>query len=178
MKTRLIGRAFILAGLLATAACGQAAEQNAEQGADKAQQEAVAAREGKDMSAVEKSDPAMNAAIAEAKRTLPEFLAKLDSPPPGTGEFVFKYPLGGWEHIWVEQVSRKGDTLTGRLSNVPVQEGFKHGDTVSVPLRAVSDWAYRDAQGVMQGHRTTRVLLPRLDPEQAAAIREAMGWKD
>lgn len=127
---------------------------------------------------VSTSDTKMNAAIAEARRTLPKFLTLLADPPPGTGEYTFKYPLGGWEHIWVDHVERHGDRLTGTLANVPEQEGYRQGQRVTVPLKEVSDWAYRDASGVMQGHRTTRVLLPRLDPADARAVRAAMGWTE
>lgn len=127
---------------------------------------------------VKTGDPRMRAAIAAARRTLPQFLALVDSPPAGTREYTFKYPLGGWEHIWVDHVAHRGDTLTGRLANVPEQEGYRQGQRVTVPIGEVSDWAYRDAKGVMQGHRTTRVLLPRLDPADARAIREAFGWTD
>lgn len=122
---------------------------------------------------VRTGDPKMNAAIAAARRTLPKFLALLADPPPGTGEYTFKYPLEGWEHIWVE---RHGDSLTGRLANIPEQEGYRQGQRVTVPIGEVSDWAYRDANGVMQGHRTTRVLLPMLDPADTQAVREDMGW--
>jgi uncharacterized protein YegJ (DUF2314 family) len=125
---------------------------------------------------VRTSDPKMNAAIAAARRTLPKFLALLADPPVGTRDYTFKYPLEGWEHIWVDHVERRGDSLTGRLANIPEQEGYRLGQRVTVPISAVSDWAYRDANGVMQGHRTTRALLPRLDPADAQSVREDMGW--
>lgn len=127
---------------------------------------------------VRRDDPEMNGAIAEAQRTLPEFLRLLANPPPGTGEYVFKYPLAGWEHIWVDHVERRGNALTGALADVPQEPGYRHGQRVTVPLGAVSDWAYRDARGVVQGQRTARVLLPRIDPAIAATVRAAMGWKD
>lgn len=126
---------------------------------------------------VRDTDAKMNAAIAAARRTLPKFLALLADPPSGTGEYTFKYPLGGWEHIWVDHVERRGDSLTGQLANIPEREGYKLGEAVTVPIGEVTDWAYRDAQGVMQGHRTTRVLLPRLDPADAQSVREALGWE-
>lgn len=126
---------------------------------------------------VRETDPKMNAAIAAARRTLPKFLALLADPPPGTGEYAFKYPLGGWEHIWVDHVERRGDSLTGQLANIPEQDGYKMGQAVTVPIGEVTDWAYRDAGGVMQGHRTTRVLLPQLDPADAQSVRAALGWE-
>jgi uncharacterized protein YegJ (DUF2314 family) len=140
--------------------------------------EAAQERKSDPVTEVRDTDPEMNAAIAEAKRTLPEFLTVLGNPPAGVSEFSFKYPLGGVEHIWVDDVRHVGNRLTGRLANAPVQENYHQGQVVSVPLSEVSDWTYRDAAGVKQGNRTTRVLLPRLDPQEAASIRTYLGWKE
>ena len=51
-----------------------------------------------------------------------------------------------------------------------MQEGHRIGEPVSVPLAEISDWAYRAPDGVMQGHRTTRVLFPQFPAELTAAI--------
>lgn len=127
---------------------------------------------------ISKDDPQMRRAIAKAKQTLPQFLAALADPPPGYSDFIFKYPLAGWEHIWVDHVERHGNVLTGRLSNVPLDPAYRLGQQVAVPLDQVSDWSYRDANGVAQGQLTTRVILPQLDPDDAKAVRRAMGWAD
>jgi uncharacterized protein YegJ (DUF2314 family) len=137
---------------------------------------AALAQDEPDIVEVDADDPEMNAAKAEAQRTLPQFLAFLANPPAGSGDFVIKFPLGGWEHIWVSDVVRRGQVLVGRLANDPVEKDHAIGDEVSVPLAEVSDWAWRDADGVMQGHFTTRVLLSRIDPEEADYIRAYMGW--
>lgn len=125
---------------------------------------------------IEADDTEMNAAKAEAQRTLPEFLAVLANPPAGVGNFGFKYPLGGWEHIWVDDVRREGNFLTGTLGNDPVQKGYSLGEKVRVPLNKVSDWGYSTPDGVVQGHRTTKVLLGRMPKEQAEQIKAQMGW--
>lgn len=124
------------------------------------------------------TDPEMNAAIAEAQATLPEWLAILADPPPGVGDLTFKFPLEGWEHIWVANVSREGDMLHGQLANNPASRGWALGDWVSVPLSAVSDWAYWGADDRAHGYRTIRVMLGRMSPAEARAVREAYGWDD
>ncbi len=131
-----------------------------------------------DVVSVSQNDPEMNAAITEAKRTLPEFLKVVVKPPPGVSAITFKYPLGGWEHIWVTDVTRRGTMLVGRLDNEPMQKEYRLGQVVEVPLSQVSDWAYRGADGVMRGHRTTRVILGRIPRDEAAQIREAFGWSE
>ena len=129
-----------------------------------------------DVASVDTEDPEMNRAIADAKRSLPDFLEVLENPPRGATRIGFKFPLGGWEHIWVDDVRRDGTFMTGRLSNDPIQDEFSIGDPVRVPLSEVSDWAWMGRDGVMRGHFTTRVLLDRLDPDTANAIRESLGW--
>lgn len=131
-----------------------------------------------DVVPISQRDPEMNAAIAEAKRTLPEFLKIVSKPPPGVDSITFKYPLGGWEHIWVTDVELRGNVLVGRLDNEPMQEKYRIGEEVEVPLSQVSDWAYRGPDGVMRGHRTTRVILGRIPPAEAARIRQAFGWSE
>lgn len=125
---------------------------------------------------VSDEDPEMNAAIAAARRTLPDFLKVVDKPPPDVRDVSFKFPLDGWEHIWVTNVSRRGNVLVGELDNEPVAKGYRLGQHVEVPLEQVSDWSYRGADGVMRGHRTTRLLLARLPADEAAQIRAYMGW--
>jgi uncharacterized protein YegJ (DUF2314 family) len=140
------------------------------------QAEAIAEERAENVKEVEAADPEMNAAIAEAQRTLPDFIAIVRNPPAGITAITFKFPLGGTEHIWVSDVKIYGDTFTGRLANVPLKPEHHQGDAVRVPFKDVSDWAYLSASGVMQGHRTTRVLLGRIDPEQAKQIRTYFGW--
>lgn len=126
---------------------------------------------------VASDDPEMDAAIAEAQRTLPVFLALLDRPPAGAADFVIKFPLGGWEHIWVDNLHLEGDRMIGNLANAPAQKGHALGEQVDVSLSEISDWGYRDSGGVMQGHRTTRVLLPQFPEDLAMAIIADFGWE-
>ena len=125
---------------------------------------------------VPEADPQMAAAIAAAQATLPEWLAVLDNPPEGSDHVVFKFPLEGWEHVWVDNVRRQGDMLVGTIANHPVQEGFDFGDRVMVPLSVVSDWGWWDASGRAQGYRTMAVLFDRLPADEAASYRRQMGW--
>ena len=128
------------------------------------------------MKMVSESDARMNAAIDEARATLPDFLSAYRSSGFDRSSFVIKYPLGGWEHIWVEVDSIDEDAVNGRLNNVPAQPEYRQGQAVRVPLADISDWAYRDERGIVVGHRTTRVLLADMDPVRRASIEEYLGW--
>ena len=121
-------------------------------------------------------DAAMNAAKDEARATLDQWLEVLADPPEGYSEILFKFPLDGWEHIWVGNVARDGEHLTGKLANSPHSEGYAYQDPVRVPLSDVSDWTYRDASGYVHGHRTTRVMFDYLDPEVVESIKRDFGW--
>ncbi|MBX7532752.1 DUF2314 domain-containing protein [Qipengyuania sp. 1XM1-15A] len=134
--------------------------------------------EGDPIMEFESVDEQMNAAIAEAQASAPRFLALLDNPPAGASNFVFKFPLEGYEHIWVGSVERDGDYLTGRLKNNPHAEGWKLGDVVRVPVTAISDWGYVDRTGVAQGYYTVRVMIDHMEPAMAAEVRRQYGWAD
>jgi uncharacterized protein YegJ (DUF2314 family) len=129
-----------------------------------------------DMAMVEATDARMNAAIDEARARFPDFLAAYGSGRFDRATFVVKYPLGGWEHIWVEVDSIDTGVVNGRLANVPAQPEYSQGQPVRVPFADISDWAYRDDRGVMVGHRRTRVLLVDMDPVQRASIEQFLGW--
>ncbi len=170
--TLLIAPILILAS---TSACDFAQSNSGQSTTTEAERQAIT-EQRKDLAPVEKSDPVMNAAIAQAKSTLPGFVSKLDASNGALSEATFKYPLAGWEHIWVSDVKHDGGFLTGVLANTPAEPGHKMGDPVRVALKDVSDWAYRDDKGVMQGHYTTKVILPQIDPAEAAGIKESFGW--
>jgi uncharacterized protein YegJ (DUF2314 family) len=163
MKKAVIAAGVLLLGLALIMAVPQTGREAAVAGRD-------------DMTSIDANDARMNAATAEARATLPDFVSAYRSGRFDPGSFVIKYPLGGWEHIWVEVDSIDEDAVHGRLSNVPAQPGYRQGQPVQVPLAEISDWAYRDERGVMVGHRTTRVLLPQMKPDVRRSVEEFLGW--
>lgn len=124
---------------------------------------------------VNRHDPAMNVALQQARAGLPAFLQRLENPPPGASGFAIKYPLGGWEHVWVTGLTREDEMITGHLANDPLQAGHARGDRVRVPISAITDWAWRDGQGRWHGHHSARALLPKLPPAKARELRQRLG---
>jgi uncharacterized protein YegJ (DUF2314 family) len=118
-------------------------------------------------------DRAMLAAIDAARASLPDFLAIAATADLSTGAYSVKrrVPLadGGAEHIWVVLLRIDGDRLDGVYDNAPVYFDARPGDPVSFSPAEVSDWAYWDAEGLLNGSYTTRVMLPDLPPDEAAA---------
>lgn len=131
---------------------------------------------GDEMVQFRDQDAEMNAAIAEAKASLPQFLARLDAgetQPADSLKVAFSTSQGN-EHIWVRQIARKGDELTGTLANEPNYMPGQHlGSVVTFPVALVSDWSY-EKNGKRWGNYTTRVMLPYLEPDDAAAVRESL----
>ncbi len=135
-------------------------------------------KDGPPITWVKRDDPEMNAAIAESKRTLPDFFKHFASPASDETMFEVKFniaPGPRFEYIWAYDLKYDGGTLTGVLVDDAIMTSDKGGDRVPIKTDAIIDWGYMKA-GVMQGNRTMRVLMPRLPADQAAAIRKAMGW--
>jgi uncharacterized protein YegJ (DUF2314 family) len=138
------GQAFLAALVLSVPACSEADPYS---GRDP---EATAT------GLVNSNDPAMRAAIARTRSGLPGFLDRLERPPPGAGGFAVKFPLGGWEHVWVTGISRHDEMIVGHIASDPLQSGHARGDVVRVPISAISDWAWRDGDGHWHGYHTRR----------------------
>ena len=128
---------------------------------------------GDDTVRFQERDAVMNAAVEAAQNSLPEFLDRLDAGdilPTDTLKVGFTVD-GGYEHIWINQVARKGDQLSGVLVNEPNRvPGLHQGSPVTFSVDSVSDWAYQK-DGKRWGGYTTRAMLPYLAPERAAEIR-------
>jgi uncharacterized protein YegJ (DUF2314 family) len=90
-------------------------------------------------------DPRMNAAVAEARRRWPEFVAAFKQRRPDQ-QFTVKAPItagGHTEFIWVEVDGLGGDCIFGKLGNDPVDlGGLKCGDAVEAPVSDLNDWCY------------------------------------
>lgn len=161
----------LLLALAALAAASPAAAQ--EQGDGTGEQFAVVTEQG---------DPATLAARARAQETLPEWLGVLAAQSPDHGGIQFQFALGGREYIWVENVAREGDRLTGTLVMAPVAAAGAKGDRVEVALAEVTDWAYwtRDDSGKATAHgfHTYEALFADMPPERANELRRQLGWAE
>ena len=131
---------------------------------------------------VSPQEKSVNDAIEKAKKTLPDFFARLAKPQPGDSQFLVKirYDVGSGseksgEHIWAQDVVRGDDKVTATIANVPVKiQNLSKGDRVTVPTSQVTDWLYvRD--GKYRGAYTVRALLPFMKPDEAADMKKRLG---
>ncbi len=141
---------------------------------------ALGCKPREDIVYVEPDDVEMNAAIAEARKTLPVFWRVYEGKAPDIDTYMLKIKLpmpdGTPEHIWLDLLTHNGDAVTGTLFNKPVNlPTRKQGDVVTVPVADISDWTYRKG-GMQYGHFTTRVIVKRMPTavaeEQAAVLSQ------
>ncbi len=120
-------------------------------------------------------DPAMDAAIAKARTTLPTFWAALEKPAAADENFAVKIyyetPTGFGEHIWAVAPKRYGDEVAATIDAAPRDVAdLKHGQRVTVPIWRLTDWFFfRD--GRMHGGQTIRALLPTMPKGEAEKFR-------
>jgi uncharacterized protein YegJ (DUF2314 family) len=119
--------------------------------------------------AVADDDAAMNAAVAKARETLPQFVAALKSPTPAQRDFAIKAGFAegdAVEYMSVTAVRPEGAGFRGTLNNDPTAlRNVKRGDEVTVGPDRVVDWSYVEDGKLVGGH-TLRVLRERMTPEQ------------
>ena len=120
----------------------------------------------------DKEDAVINAATAEALKSLPDFWAKYDAHEPTRTNFYVKVGTptdhGGVEHMWTAVLSHSGDVIMGRLDNDPEDvRAMKAGVEFRVDPARISDWMYAKDKK-FYGAFTTRAMAPRM----SAALRK------
>ncbi|MEZ6038466.1 MAG: DUF2314 domain-containing protein [Planctomycetota bacterium] len=105
---------------------------------------------------------AMDAAIAEARRTWNQALARLAAGGDLLAKFPFATDKGGKEHIWIDVLEVKDGEVRGTCDSDPVDvPGLKRGDEVRRKVVELSDWLfYRD--GEMVGGVTVKLMQPQI----------------
>lgn len=127
----------------------------------------------------------VRAASVKARAQLPFFwqsLAEAQADPDNTGNYGFMLRLelprrdgrAGKEAVWLDAVARDGRAVSGYVASQPQHLGaLKRGDRVEAREDDIIDWAFVRGRGLL-GHYTTRVELPRMDPERAADLRAVL----
>jgi uncharacterized protein YegJ (DUF2314 family) len=109
-------------------------------------------------------------AIAKARATVGEFLAALEKPAPGQGDFLVRkaFPAEGGKQqiLWVNHVTYDGKLLHGRVDDNTAQpgSGVAKDGTVSFPPSEIADWMFRD-NGKAAGGWMLRVLKDKFPKE-------------
>lgn len=105
----------------------------------------------------------IDAAIAEARRRWPEFVAAFQARAPEDTRFIVKAPFtsedGDTEHMWLEVFGLEPEYVHGHLLNEPFHnKKLKAGSQVEVAVNDVSDWICPDAEDNPMGNFTTQIV--------------------
>ena len=153
-----------LAGLVLACICTAACSQQA--GADR-------------VVMVESSDAAMNAAIVQARQTLPGFLTLAANPPAGTEGYKLKVAINdadNSEHFWIVPFEPTANGFRGMVSNTPqLVRNVRMGQVIEFDRSRISDWGYV-CDGKQVGSFTVCVVLTRIPKAEADAIRREHGF--
>ncbi len=163
MRTLLI---LIIFGSMVLSACGDQADKPGK----------VLSRPGEpDVVSFAGSDQEMNAAIAQAQKTIEEFISDLGKKE-GAGvkrSLKVRFDTGKEpEHIWVGDVKVTGQGFEGVLENEPVDiKGLKAGDKVTFSKNQISDWLVI-SEGKVKGGFTIKAIRKRMSPSERRAFDE------
>jgi uncharacterized protein YegJ (DUF2314 family) len=109
---------------------------------------------------VNEDDEEMKAAVAEAWRRWPEFVAAFNRRRAMQG-FAVKVPFHEGqeaEYMWVEVSNLDGNTIHGNLVSKPAMvSDLKLNDKVTVSLDDLNDWIFSDGKQMVGGF-TSKVL--------------------
>lgn len=129
---------------------------------------------------VSSDDAEMNAAIQEARETLPRFIEALQAPTETQTYFAIKviFPFGeadSAEHMWVDQLTYADGRFQGVLSNEPVDvTDLEYGDPVTASIEEISDWMIVGNNQLLGGY-TMHVLRNRMSETERAQFDADFG---
>lgn len=119
---------------------------------------------------VSAQDGEMNAAIASARSTLPEFYKHFQAPGAGETGFNLKLKVtdgDAVEHLWLGDLQGAPGKMTGVVGNdVERVTTVKAGQRIPIPEADISDWMYLRNDKIV-GNRTALVLIKQMSPEDA-----------
>jgi uncharacterized protein YegJ (DUF2314 family) len=163
---------FAVSAVFALAGCGPATNDRLEM-EDGGDDDRIATVTG--------TDAEMNAAIAWAQRTLPEFERRLASPPAAQSyigiKAAFDYGDNDAEHMWIKNIAVVEGGYEGTLVSAPQYvHSLEAGQQVFVRREQVSDWLAID-DGVLVAGYTMRVIRKRLSPEEQREFDAMVGYR-
>jgi len=126
---------------------------------------------------ISENDAEMNAAIAKARETLPQFWLLFDHPQNSETDFCLKVMIKDKdqvEHFWAVDIERKDGKVFGVINNDPeFVRTVKIGERIEIPASDISDWLY-EREGKMYGNYTLRVLMKHMSKKEAEAYKQML----
>lgn len=113
---------------------------------------------------VAEDDPQMAAAVAEARKSWPDFVRALKAHAGESYAVKHRFTDGDAEEfMWVEVDKVKDGIVYGRVGNQPYKlKNVEYGDPIQLKAQEILDWNYFTG-GEMVGGYTVKVLVERSD---------------
>lgn len=128
---------------------------------------------------VSEENRVMNAAIAEARRTLDQFLRIHKNPPQGASNFKLKVMLSddsGVEHVWFSPFKEIEGGFSGVLVNEPsVVKSVEYGKVYAFKREQITDWGYV-LDDVQYGSYTVCALFKFMDKRIVEQYKKDHGF--
>jgi uncharacterized protein YegJ (DUF2314 family) len=128
---------------------------------------------------ISEQDKAMNAAIAEARSRLGEFLEKAKNPPAGAEGFKLKVMVSddsGVEHLWFSPFKEIEGGYAGVLVNEPnIIASMKYGEVYAFRESQITDWGYV-LNGKQVGSYTVCVLFKTMEKSVVEQYKRDHGF--
>ena len=126
---------------------------------------------------IKDDDPAMIAAIAKARETLPLFWRAFEKQERGETEFALKVRITdkhGSEHFWATDLEHRDGKIKGIINNDPnIVAKVKIGDVIEIPEADITDWLYM-REGKMVGNFTLKVLFKQMPKKEVDFYKSIM----
>jgi uncharacterized protein YegJ (DUF2314 family) len=131
-----------------------------------------------ELALVAKSDPVMAAAMAKARKTLPNFLTVAAAPKADMEGFAVKVAIrdgDNAEYFWITPFTTKDGTFSGEINNQPRQvHSVTLGQTITFGQSEIVDWMYIDGDK-MKGNYTACALLKSASKKEAEEFKKRFG---
>ena len=118
-------------------------------------------------------------AKSEAQESFEAFRARVQAPQDGDRGFQVKVEVkdeNGTEMIWLNELKLESEPYSGIVASEPaVVKNIAWKDTYTFSKDDVCDWMYW-AGTTVQGNHMARAALESMPPDEAARMREKMGW--
>ncbi len=126
---------------------------------------------------VSSDDAEMNAAIAKARASLPDFWKVYGKPEHGESDFSLKVKINDkeqTEYFWVVDLDQRDGKIFGTINNDPdIVKNVKLGDRIAVNEPDISDWLYL-RNGKMVGNYTLRALFKQMSKDEVEKYKQML----
>jgi uncharacterized protein YegJ (DUF2314 family) len=124
-------------------------------------------------------DAELEAAIAQARDALDEFVSRITKPHTDRTFVAVKIrftPLGeSSQDIWVDEVAYTNGVLRGRMGDDIPSLKLEAGETITIEEENIVDWMIVE-EGKLIGGYTIRLAVQRMSPEEREQFLETLDY--